>query len=81
MNAKTDVTPTFVTPAHIRAVVKHMVDTTEENLFDEVSALFEKPLLEEILEKVRGNQTRAAAILGLNRGTLRKKLKAHGLMK
>ncbi|KAA5686834.1 helix-turn-helix domain-containing protein, partial [Klebsiella pneumoniae] len=25
-------------------------------------------------------QTRAAEILGLNRGTLRKKLKAHGLM-
>ena len=81
MNAKSDTTPTFVTPAHIRAVVKHMVDSTEENLFDEVSALFEKPLLEEILEKVRGNQTRAAAILGLNRGTLRKKLKEHGSMK
>ncbi len=81
MNAKSDTTPTFVTPAHIRAVVKHMVDSTEENLHEEVLALFEKPLLEEVLLVVRGNQTRAAAILGLNRGTLRKKLKAHGLMK
>lgn len=81
MNAKSDTTPTFVTPAHIRAVVKHMVDTKEENLHEEVLALFEKPLLEEVLLVVRGNQTRAAAILGLNRGTLRKKLKAHGLMK
>ncbi len=41
--------------------------------------LFEKPLLEEVLLVVRGNSTRAAAILGLNRGTLRKKWKAHGL--
>ena len=81
MNAKSDTTPTFVTPAHIRAVVKHMVDTKEENLHEEVLALFEKPLLEEVLLVVRGNQTRAAAILGLNRGTLRKKLKEHGLMK
>ena len=81
MNAKSDTTPTFVTPAHIRAVVKHMVDTKEENLHEEVLALFEKPLLEEVLLVVRGNQTRATAILGLNRGTLRKKLKAHGLMK
>ena len=81
MNAKSDTTPTFVTPAHIRAVVKHMVDTKEENLHEEVLALFEKPLLEEVLLVVRGNQTRVAAILGLNRGTLRKKLKAHGLMK
>ena len=31
-------------------------------------------------ERARGNQTRASEILGLNRGTLRKKLKDHGLM-
>ena len=81
MNAKSNVTPFVVNPDHIRAAVKHVVDTKEENLHEEVLALFEKPLLEEVLLVVRGNQTRAAAILGLNRETLRKKLKAHGLMK
>ena len=40
----------------------------------------ETPLLEVVLEYTRGNQTRASEILGLNRGTLRKKLKQHGLM-
>jgi len=40
----------------------------------------DRALLSVVLEYTRGNQTRAAEILGLNRGTLRKKLKAHGLM-
>ena len=44
-----------------------------------VLAEMEKPLLSVVLEYTRGNQTRAAEF-GLNRGTLRKKLKAHGLM-
>ncbi|MFZ5560062.1 MAG: DNA-binding transcriptional regulator Fis [Pseudomonadota bacterium] len=45
-----------------------------------VLAEIEAPLLEVVLEYTRGNQTRASEILGLNRGTLRKKLKDHGLM-
>jgi Fis family transcriptional regulator len=32
-----------------------------------------------VLKYAGGNQTRAAEILGLNRGTLRKKLKQYGL--
>ena len=48
-------------------------------VYDMVLAEMEKPLLSVVLEYTRGNQTRAE-ILGLNRGTLRKKLKAHGLM-
>jgi DNA-binding protein Fis len=35
---------------------------------------FEKVMLEEALVMTRGNQTRAAEVLGLNRGTLRKKV-------
>ncbi len=49
-------------------------------VYDLVLAEVEKPLLSVVLEYTRGNQTRAAEILGLNRGTLRKKLKTHGLM-
>lgn len=48
-------------------------------LYDMVLARVEKPLLEATLEWVEGNQTKAAALLGLNRNTLRKKMKAHQL--
>lgn len=39
----------------------------------------EHALLQFVLERTEGNQSRAAQLLGLNRGTLRKKLKAYGL--
>jgi len=39
----------------------------------------EKPFLEIIMNKVNGNQTRAAEMLGINRNTLRKKLKTYDL--
>lgn len=48
-------------------------------IYDMVMASVEKPLLEVILNHTRGNQTKAAALLGLNRNTLRKKMKAHGV--
>ena len=35
----------------------------------------EKPLIEETLKATRGNQLRAAELLGLNRNTLRKKIR------
>ncbi len=35
----------------------------------------EAPLLEAVMQFSEGNQSRAAAILGINRGTLRKKLR------
>lgn len=40
----------------------------------------EAPLLEQVLKYTRNNQTKASALLGLNRGTLRKKLKQYGLL-
>ncbi len=39
----------------------------------------EKPLIELILERTRGNQVRAARILGINRNTLFKKMKMMGI--
>lgn len=40
----------------------------------------EAPLLEHVMEYTRNNQTKASEMLGLNRGTLRKKLKQYGLL-
>lgn len=41
----------------------------------------ERPLLETVLDYSRGNQSRAAAVLGMNRATLRKKLRRYALDK
>ena len=40
----------------------------------------EAPLLECVLRHAGNNQSKAAALLGLNRGTLRKKLKKYGYL-
>ena len=50
------------------------------NLFDFVIAEVEAPLLESVLAHNKGNQSRAAAMLGINRATLRKKLKRYDLI-
>jgi Fis family transcriptional regulator len=41
----------------------------------------EKPLLEIVMKHAKSNQCKAADILGINRNTLRKKLKLHKLDK
>lgn len=49
------------------------------NLHQLVISEVEKPLFETVLRYAQGNQTKAAAILGINRSTLRKKLEQYGL--
>jgi two-component system, NtrC family, nitrogen regulation response regulator GlnG len=46
-----------------------------QDIYDRVIAEVERPLIEMTLAATRGNQIRAAAILGLNRNTLRKKIR------
>lgn len=41
----------------------------------------ERPLLIKLMEYTKGNQLKAAQILGINRNTLRTKLKKHGLLR
>ena len=53
-------------------------DTTD--LYRQVLDEVERPLLEVIMKHTRGNQSKAALCLGLNRATLRTKLKRHGLL-
>lgn len=50
-----------------------------EDLYEMVLSEIEAPLLEEVMTYVRGNQTRASILMGINRGTLRKKLKKYGM--
>ncbi len=76
--------PTTAEP-RLEDIVIHEV----ERLFDsegEASAVYqriqqrvERPLLEVVLDRTQGNQIRAAAILGINRNTLRKKITELGI--
>jgi Fis family transcriptional regulator len=52
-----------------------------KNLYRMVVEEVELPLLKSIMHYCRGNQSKAADVLGINRSTLRKKLKQHGLEK
>ncbi|MBK6980102.1 MAG: Fis family transcriptional regulator [Betaproteobacteria bacterium] len=48
-------------------------------IYNMVVNCVERPLLEVVMNHARGNQTRAAELLGINRNTLRKKLQEHGI--
>lgn len=48
-------------------------------IYSMVVSAVEKPLLVYILDRAQGNQTRAAEMLGINRNTLRKKMREYGL--
>jgi len=50
-----------------------------QEVYEMVLSEVEAPLLDIIMQHTRGNQTRAANMLGINRGTLRKKLKKYGM--
>ena len=50
------------------------------NLYDLVLSEVEAPLLQTVMQHTRSNQSKASAMLGLNRGTLRKKLKKYGML-
>ena len=50
------------------------------DVYDMVLAEVEAPLLEAVMKYTRKNQTKAANLLGLNRGTLRKKLKQYDML-
>ncbi len=50
------------------------------DLYGLVIGEVEKPLFRTVMNYTRGNQSRAAEMLGINRGTLRKKLKEYSLL-
>lgn len=49
-------------------------------LYDLVLSEVEAPLLEAVMRHTSSNQSKASIMLGMNRGTLRKKLKQYGLL-
>lgn len=67
--------------AHLRAYFDaHEDDLPAGGLYVRVLQEVEEPLFRLVMAACKGNQLRAAAVLGLNRNTLRKKIREHGLL-
>ncbi len=64
----------------VRTYLDELDGQVSTDVYQMVLAEVEAPLLEEIMAYTRNNQTRASLMLGLNRGTLRKKLKQYNLL-
>ena len=64
----------------LKRYLKDLNGEAPADLYDMVISQVEKPLLEVIMECAENNQSRAAQMLGINRNTLRKKLRDHGLI-
>lgn len=59
---------------------EHLDGQEAFDIYEMVLAEVEEPLLQAVMQNTRKNQTKAATMLGLNRGTLRKKLKQYGML-
>ncbi|MCC6503562.1 MAG: sigma-54-dependent Fis family transcriptional regulator [Deltaproteobacteria bacterium] len=63
----------------IASRIKPFIDKTDhrsnQELYDFIMPFMERPLLRLVLEKTKGNQVQASEMLGINRNTLRKKIK------
>ena len=64
----------------LRTYFKNLNGHSPGDLYGLVLREIEQPLFKAVLDYTGGNQSRAADILGINRGTLRKKLKSYGLV-
>lgn len=61
-------------------LAEHRAGLPEGRLHDLVMSQAERPLLELVLQLCGGNRSRAAEVLGINRNTLLKKMRAYGLI-
>jgi Fis family transcriptional regulator len=74
---------------HIDACIRDSLETYFKDLrgaephaiYEMVIQVVEKPLLDVVMQRAEGNQSRAAEWLGINRNTLRRKLLEHKLIK
>ena len=64
----------------VRRYIGDLNGSDASNLYEVALRELEIPLFAEVLQHCDGNQSRAAAMLGIHRATLRKKLREYGLI-
>ncbi|RRN59027.1 DNA-binding transcriptional regulator Fis [Pseudoxanthomonas sp. SGNA-20] len=64
----------------VRRYLRDLDGVEANDVYEIVLREMEIPLFVEVLNHCDGNQSRAAALLGIHRATLRKKLKDYGLV-
>ena len=64
----------------LRRYFQHIEDEPVTDLHQMVMSEVEAPLIEAVMRYTGNNQSKASIMLGLNRGTLRTKLKLYGLL-
>jgi Fis family transcriptional regulator len=65
----------------LESYVRDLHGTEPDGMYEMLVRVVEKPLLDVVMARAEGNQSKAAQWLGLNRNTLRKKLVEHKLLK
>lgn len=65
----------------IRHYLQDMGSTEPEHVYRKLLSEVEPPLIEEVLRYTRGNQSRAARVLGMTRNTLRTRIRRYGIRK
>jgi Fis family transcriptional regulator len=63
----------------VNRYLEDMGNTEPENLYQMLLSEIEPPLIEAVLKKTAGNQSRAAVILGITRNTLRTKMQRYAI--
>lgn len=61
--------------ARLRPIIDKTDHHSKQELYSFIMPYMERPLIRLVLEKTRGNQVQAAEMLGINRNTLRKKIR------
>lgn len=70
---------------HIRQIIERKVEdyldsgVDDKSLYQNIRRTMEKPLFEIVLNKAKGNRSKAAEILGINRNTLHVKIEEYGI--
>lgn len=88
MEYKKDTAPETLTPVSLRdnvaQVIKHYFSSLKgeepQHVYDFFLDEVEEPILAVVMKYTRNNQSEAARILGLSRGTLRTKLKKYQML-